>query len=62
VIVERLNREVVAALRVKETAERIAALGGSPMPMTTAEFDEFVRKELALNGEIVKASGYQPAQ
>lgn len=61
-IVERLNREVVAALHTKETADRIAALGGSPMPMTTAEFDEFVRKEVALNAEIVKASGYQPAQ
>jgi len=59
-IIERLNREVVAALHVKETADRIIALGGSPMPMTPAEFDAFVRKEIALNGEIVKASGYQP--
>src|SRR5215213_8518874 len=52
-IVERLNREVVAALHVKETADRIIALGGSPMPMTPAEFDAFVRREIALNGEIV---------
>jgi tripartite-type tricarboxylate transporter receptor subunit TctC len=59
-IIERLNREVVAALHVKETADRIIALGGSPMPMTPAEFDAFVRREIALNGEIVKASGYQP--
>jgi len=59
-IIERLNREVVAALHVKETADRIIALGGSPMPMTAAEFDAFVRREIALNGEIVKASGYQP--
>jgi tripartite-type tricarboxylate transporter receptor subunit TctC len=59
-IVERLNREVVAALHVKETADRIIALGGSPMPMTPAEFDAFVRREIVLNGEIVKASGYQP--
>ena len=59
-IVERLNREVVAALHVKETADRIIALGGSPMPMTPAEFDAFVRKEIALNAEIVKASGYEP--
>jgi len=59
-IVERLNREVVAALHVKETADKIIALGGSPMPMTPAEFDALVRREIALNGEIVKASGYQP--
>jgi tripartite-type tricarboxylate transporter receptor subunit TctC len=59
-IVDRLNREVVAALGVKEIADKITALGGGPMPMTPAEFDAFVRKEIALNGEIVKASGYQP--
>ncbi len=61
-IVERLNREVIAALNVKETADRINALGGRTMPMTVAEFNSFVQKELALNAEIVKASGYQPAQ
>ncbi len=38
-IIERLNREVVAALHVKEIADKIAALGGSPMPMTPAEFE-----------------------
>jgi tripartite-type tricarboxylate transporter receptor subunit TctC len=59
-IIERLNREVVAALHVKEIADKIAALGGNPMPMTPAEFDSFVRKEIALNAEIVKASGYEP--
>jgi tripartite-type tricarboxylate transporter receptor subunit TctC len=59
-IVERLNREVVAALHVPEVVDKIVALGGSPMPMTPAEFDAFVRKEIALNAEIVRASGYQP--
>jgi tripartite-type tricarboxylate transporter receptor subunit TctC len=58
-IVERLNREVVAALKVKAVADKIIALGGEPYPMTTAEFDAFVRKEIAINAEIVKASGYK---
>jgi tripartite-type tricarboxylate transporter receptor subunit TctC len=40
--------------------DKVIALGGSPMPMTTAEFAAFVRKEIAVNAEIVKASGYQP--
>ena len=57
-IVERLNREVVAALKVKEVADKIIALGGDPNPMTSAEFDDFVRKEIAINAEIVKVSGY----
>jgi tripartite-type tricarboxylate transporter receptor subunit TctC len=61
-IVDRLNREIGAALAVKEVAEKIVALGGVPMPMTPAEFDSFIRKQLAVNAAIVKASGYQPQQ
>lgn len=59
-IVERLNKEVVAALQVKEVADKIASLGGAPMPMTLAEMDVFFKKEIALNAEIVKAAGIQP--
>ena len=59
-IIDRLNREIVAALKVKEVADKIVALGGDPSPMTPAEFDAFVRKEIAINAEIVKASGYKP--
>jgi len=59
-IVDRLNREVVAALGRQDIADKIRALGGEPAPMTPAEFDAFVRKEIAINAEIVKASGYKP--
>jgi tripartite-type tricarboxylate transporter receptor subunit TctC len=59
-IVERLNREIVAALNVKDVADKLSALGGSPMPMTVAEFEGFIRKQLDLNAKIVKAAGYQP--
>jgi tripartite-type tricarboxylate transporter receptor subunit TctC len=59
-IVERLNKEIVAALKVKAVTDKIVSLGGAPMPMTPAEFDKFVRKEIAVNAEIVKASGYKP--
>ena len=59
-IIDRLNREIVAALKVKEIADKIVALGGDPAPMSPSEFDAFVRKEIAINAEIVKASGYVP--
>jgi tripartite-type tricarboxylate transporter receptor subunit TctC len=59
-IVERLNREVAIALARQDIAEKIRNLGGTPTPMTTSEFDAFVRKEIAVNAEIVKASGYKP--
>src|SRR6202167_3055629 len=59
-IVDRLNREVVVALQRNDIAPTIRNLGGEPAPMTAAEFDAFVRKEIAINAEIVKASGYKP--
>jgi tripartite-type tricarboxylate transporter receptor subunit TctC len=59
-IIERLNREIVAALNRKEIADKIVALGGSPMPMSPSDFDAFIRKEITVNAEIVKASGYKP--
>jgi tripartite-type tricarboxylate transporter receptor subunit TctC len=59
-ITERLNHEIVMALKVKEVADKIVALGGEPDPMTLDEFSEFVRREIATNAEIVKASGYKP--
>jgi tripartite-type tricarboxylate transporter receptor subunit TctC len=41
-------------------ADKIIALGGEPAPMTPDEFSAFVNKEIAINAEIVKASGLQP--
>jgi tripartite-type tricarboxylate transporter receptor subunit TctC len=57
-IVERLNREIVAALAVTSVADKIVTLGGTPMPMTSSDFTAFVRKEIAVNAAIVKASGF----
>jgi tripartite-type tricarboxylate transporter receptor subunit TctC len=59
-IVDRLNREVVIALKRPDIAEKIRNLGGEPTPMTPGEFDAFVGKEIAANAEIVKAAGYKP--
>lgn len=59
-IVDRLNHEVAIALGRKDIAEKIRNLGGTATPMTASEFDAFVRKEIAVNAEIVKASGYKP--
>jgi tripartite-type tricarboxylate transporter receptor subunit TctC len=59
-IIDRLNHEVVAALARADIADKIRALGGEPAPMSVNEFDSFVRKEIATNAEIVKASGFKP--
>ncbi len=59
-IVDRLNREIVAALKVKQVADKIVALGGEPEPMTSEAFSAFVNKEIAINAEIAKAAGLKP--
>jgi tripartite-type tricarboxylate transporter receptor subunit TctC len=59
-IVERLNREIVAALALDKLKDEIANLGGEAAPMSLAEFNAFVRREIAVNAEIVKTSGFKP--
>lgn len=59
-IVERLAREVHAALKLPEVATKIENVGGEPMAMSPAEFDAFVRKEIQVNVDIVAASGFKP--
>ena len=61
-IVERLNREIVAALKVKEVGDKILALGGTTLPMTQPEFASFVKTQIELNAKIVKAAGLKPQQ
>lgn len=59
-IVERINAQVLAALKDRDVAAKIANLGGEPMPMTPQDFDAFLRREIALNIDVVKASGFKP--
>jgi tripartite-type tricarboxylate transporter receptor subunit TctC len=61
-IVERLSGEILAALALSEVKEKIAGLGGEVSPMSPTDFDLFVRREIAINADIVKASGLKPQQ
>jgi tripartite-type tricarboxylate transporter receptor subunit TctC len=56
-IVDRLNAETVKALQNPAVKEKLEKLGGDPLPMKPAEFDAFVKKEIDVNGTLVKASG-----
>jgi tripartite-type tricarboxylate transporter receptor subunit TctC len=40
--------------------ERLHALGVTPMIMTSAQFDAFVRNEISSNAGLVKAAGIVP--
>ena len=56
-IVERLNAEALKALASPEVKEKLAVLGADPMPMSTSDFDAFLRSETARIAEIVKSAG-----
>src|SRR5450631_19767 len=54
-IVDKINRDVAQLLQSPEVKERLAALGADPMPMSPAEFDRFVRREIEDSGKVIKA-------
>ena len=56
-VVDKINRDVNRVLQEPDVKERMAALGTEAMPMTTAEFDRFMRSEMEDAARVVKASG-----
>jgi len=61
-IVDRLARELRIALDTDSVRAKYAALGADPMPMSAREFDDYIRKEIELNGAIVKSVGIKQEQ
>jgi tripartite-type tricarboxylate transporter receptor subunit TctC len=59
-IIQRLYEEIAKALHDPGVREKLAKLGVQPMPMTPAQFNDYVRKELEQNAELVKAAGIKP--
>lgn len=59
-IIERLNAEITKALQNEEIKRKIKGLGGEVQIMSVDEFNEFIKTERDLNGQIVKAINYQP--
>ncbi len=56
-VVNRLHAEVMKAIKTPAVAERLGKQGLEPMPLTPAEFDALIAKEIAANIAIVKAAG-----
>jgi tripartite-type tricarboxylate transporter receptor subunit TctC len=56
-IVERLNREIVAALNTKEVRDILVEQGLQPQGMSPSEFAAFVRQQNTKLGALVKATG-----
>jgi tripartite-type tricarboxylate transporter receptor subunit TctC len=59
-IVNKINADVNRALASPDLADRLTKLGTLPMKMTSAEFTQFVRKEVEDTAKVLKAAGIQP--
>ncbi len=56
-IIERLRSETEKALNNPNVVEKFKGQGIEPMPLSPAEFDALVKKEIAANIALVKAAG-----
>jgi tripartite-type tricarboxylate transporter receptor subunit TctC len=56
-IVSRLNEVMTAALRTPEMHERLARMGAEPAPMSSTQFADLIKAELAKYEKVVKFSG-----
>lgn len=59
-VVDRLNREIAAALATPALQEQLAATGATAASGTPAEFGAFVAKEWIRYGKLVKDLGLKP--
>jgi tripartite-type tricarboxylate transporter receptor subunit TctC len=59
-LVDKINKDVNRALASPDLAERLNKLGTAPMPMTPAQFTQFVRKEVEDTAKVLKAAGIKP--
>ena len=56
-IVDRLHDEAIKALQSPAVRDRFAQLDVEPMPMSPAEFDQLIRKEIVSNAALARAVG-----
>jgi tripartite-type tricarboxylate transporter receptor subunit TctC len=59
-IVNKLNAEIEKALGNPAVRAKLEKLGVQPMAMNTSQFSKFVKEELQINAEVVKAAGIVP--
>ena len=55
-IVQRLHRELTAAVNAPDIRERFLKLGADPLTMSQPEFAAMVREEFEVNSRLIKAA------
>jgi tripartite-type tricarboxylate transporter receptor subunit TctC len=59
-IIDKLNGEINAGLADPTIKERLADLGGAPMPMKPADFGKLIADETEKWGKVIKFAGVKP--
>ena len=59
-IVDKLNKEINAAIADPTMKARFAAIGGEPLPGSAAEFGKLISEETEKWGRVVRAAGINP--
>jgi tripartite-type tricarboxylate transporter receptor subunit TctC len=59
-VIDRLNKEINAALADPKMKARLADLGALPMPMTPADFAKLISEETEKWGKVVQAANLKP--
>ena len=59
-IVDKLNKEINAAVADAGMKTRLAAIGGEPLPGAPAEFGKLIAEETEKWGKVVRAAGLKP--
>jgi tripartite-type tricarboxylate transporter receptor subunit TctC len=59
-IVSKLNSEINAGLADRQLKERLADLGGDPMPMSPAEFARLIVDETEKWGKVIRTANMKP--
>jgi tripartite-type tricarboxylate transporter receptor subunit TctC len=59
-IIDKLNKEINAAIADPGMKTRFAAIGGEPLPGSPAEFGKLITEETEKWGRVVRAAGIKP--
>jgi tripartite-type tricarboxylate transporter receptor subunit TctC len=59
-VVDRLNKEVNAALADPKMRARLADLGGTPFGGSPADFGKLIADETEKWGKVIKSAGIKP--
>jgi tripartite-type tricarboxylate transporter receptor subunit TctC len=56
-LLDKLNADLQAVMRIPEVEQRLSALGMPPAPTSREEFDQFMRAEIARWAQVIKDAG-----